>query len=93
MFCLSACKPFARGWVSVVSRSAVSTLSLTLQAILLITVWALHPRELFYCRLYQICQRPLLYRWRCCCSSFILQRYTNFSYQPNILVRFLSDSV
>jgi hypothetical protein len=43
---LSACKPFARGGVVVVSHSAVSTLSLTLQAILLITVWALHPREL-----------------------------------------------
>ena len=43
---LSACKPFARGGVSVVSRSAVSTLSLTLQAMLLITVQALHLREL-----------------------------------------------
>ena len=30
----------------VFSHSAVSTLSLTLQAILLFTVWALHPREL-----------------------------------------------
>ena len=43
---ICACKPFARGGVSVVSRSAVSTLSLTLQAVLLFTMWALHPREL-----------------------------------------------
>ena len=41
-----ACKPFARGGVVVVSHSAVSTLSLTLQAILLFTVQALHLREL-----------------------------------------------
>ena len=43
---LSACKTFARVGVSVVSHSAVSTLSLTLQAMLLITVQALHLREL-----------------------------------------------
>ena len=45
-FLVSACKPFSRGGVVVISHSAVSTLSLTLQAVLLITMWALHPREL-----------------------------------------------
>jgi hypothetical protein len=45
-FLVSACKTFARVGVVVVSHSAVSTLSLTLQAMLLITMWALHPREL-----------------------------------------------
>ena len=43
---LSACKTFARVGVSVVSRSALSTIGLSLQAMLLITMWALHPREL-----------------------------------------------
>lgn len=31
---------------SVVSRSVLSTIGLSLQAVLLITMWALHPREL-----------------------------------------------
>lgn len=74
---VSACKPFARGGVSVVSRSASSTIGLDLQAVLLITMWALHPRELFLLP-NQVCQRPLLYWWRCSCSSFTLQRYRKF---------------
>ena len=52
---VSACKPFSRGGVSVVSRSASSTIGLDLQAVLLITMWALHPRELFLLP-NQVCQ-------------------------------------
>nr|DAR33043.1 MAG TPA: hypothetical protein [Caudoviricetes sp.] len=74
---------------SVVSRSVLSTIGLSLQAVLLITMQALHLRELFYCRLYQVCQRALPYRWRCCCPSFTLQRYRKFLNEQACFRRFL----
>ena len=75
--------------MSVLTRSTLSTIGLSLQAILLFTGGHCTHVIYLFCCLYQVCQRTLLYRWRCCCSSFTLQRYGNFSCQQNILARFL----